>query len=162
MRILNDVFGSWKWWVNVESKDKLFLKLEQLRTFWNQGRYMVLSGGIWNDVLEDGPAEKTLKAKTQNGAFWCYLNRCLGSMFITEIPLNKTIRYNVKLLASRFYYLHHSPFEHTCVFANFKNITYSINCISVLLCTQCVYFVWVVVMGVTSLADFQSTSLFSK
>jgi len=41
-------------------------------------------------------------------------------------------------------------------------MTYSLNYISVLLCTRWVCSVWVVVMGVTSLADFQSTSLFSK
>ena len=28
-----------------------------------------------------------------------------------------------------FYYFKHSLFEHTCVFANFKNMTYSLNCI---------------------------------
>ena len=93
-----------------------------------------------------------------NGAFWCYLKRCFGSwncwenietkeakwcirttfrggiecgiLIITEITLNKTIRYNVKLLI---YYFQHSLFEHTGVFANFKNMTYSLNCISVLL-----------------------------
>jgi len=31
LRILNDVFGSLK--VNIDSKDKIFLMLEQLRTF---------------------------------------------------------------------------------------------------------------------------------
>ena len=42
-------------------------------------------------------------------------------MFITKITLNKTIRYNVKLVASRcFFYFQHSIFEHTCVLANFK------------------------------------------
>ena len=30
---------------------------------------MVLSGGISNDVLEDGTAEKTFKPRTQTGAF---------------------------------------------------------------------------------------------
>ena len=43
----------------------------------NQGLYMVKSGAIWNDV-EDGTAEKTLKARTQNGALWRYLKLFLG------------------------------------------------------------------------------------
>ena len=44
------------------------------------------------------------------------------SMFFTEITLNKTVRYNVKFLASRcfVYYSQHSLFEHACIFANFK------------------------------------------
>jgi len=34
------------------------LKLEQLRTFWNQRQYnMVRSDAIWNDVLEDKTGE---------------------------------------------------------------------------------------------------------
>ena len=69
---------------------------------------------------------------TFSGAVEC------GNMLITEITLNKTIRYNVNLLAFRClsYYFQHSLFEHTCVFANFKNMTYRLNCLSVLLCTQ--------------------------
>ena len=54
-------------------------RLEQLRTFWSQGRCMVHSDTIRNDVLEFGTAEKILKAKMQNCAFWCYLKRCFGS-----------------------------------------------------------------------------------
>ena len=83
-----------------------------------------------------------------------------GNMFITKITHNKTIRYNVNLLASSvFLLLPIFVFDHTCVFTN---LPYSLNCISVLLITQPVCFVWVVVMGVTSLSVFQSTSLFSK
>ena len=47
--------------------------LEQLRTVWNQGRYMVLFGGIWNDVLEDGTAEKIWKQREKmvhSDAIW--------------------------------------------------------------------------------------------
>ena len=58
----------------------MFLKLEQLRTFWNQGRYkMEHSSVIWKDVFEVGPGEKKLKARTQNGAVWRYLKRFFGS-----------------------------------------------------------------------------------
>ena len=79
---------------------------KHLRTFWNQGRCMVHSDAIWNDVLEIGTAvnffwnqgpcmvhsdairndvhevetaETILKARTQNGAFWRYLKQILGS-----------------------------------------------------------------------------------
>jgi len=108
--------------------------------------------------MMDSDTFRRMWSTTFRGAIEC------ENMFITEITLNKTIRYNVKLLVSRcsIYDFQHSLFEHTYIFANFKNMTYSLNYISVLLCTQWVYSVWVVVMGVTSLADFQSTSLFSK
>jgi len=89
---------------------------------------------------------------TFRGAIEC------GNMLITEITLNKAMQYNVKLLASRcFVITYNINFLNTPVY-----FTYSLNCISVLLCTQWIYFVLVVVMGITSLADFQSTSLFSK
>ena len=82
-----------------------------------------------------------MKPRKLNGAFGRIFEECgrrisgemaiaCGNMFITEITLNKTIRYNVKLLI---YFFQHSLFEHTGVFANFKNMTYSLNCISVLL-----------------------------
>ena len=81
-------------------------------------------------------------------------------MFITEITHNKTIRYHVKLLTSSCfcYYFQHSLLNTPVYLQTLKDMTYSLNCISVLLCTQSVYFVWAVVMGVTSLADFHSTS----
>jgi len=41
-------------------------------------------------------------------------------------------------------------------------MTYSLNCISVLLFTQSLYFVWDVVMGVTLLSVFHSSGLLSK
>ena len=44
-----------------------FLKLEHLRTFWNQGRCMVHSDAIWNNVLGVGIAFKSKDAK------WCIL-----------------------------------------------------------------------------------------
>ena len=89
---------------------------------------------------------------TFRGAIEC------GNMLITEITLNKTMQYKVKLLVSRcFVITYNIHFLNTPVY-----FTYSLNCISVLLCTQWIYFVLVVVMGITSLADFQSTSLFSK
>jgi len=69
----------------LKARTIFILKLEQLRTFWNQGRYMMHSGAFWNDVLEDGTAEKTLKARTHNGAFWCYSKRCFGSWNCWEI-----------------------------------------------------------------------------
>ena len=40
----------------------MFCKLELLRRYWKQGRYMVNFDTIWNDVLEVGTAEKILKA----------------------------------------------------------------------------------------------------
>ena len=127
-------------------------RLEQLRTFWSQGRCMVHSDTIKNDVLEFGTAEKILKARMQNCAFWCYLKRCFGSWNCLE---------NFDLVA--FFITSNIRFLNTPVsLQTLKDMTYSLNCISVLLCTQSVYFVWVVVMEVTSLADFYSTSLFSN
>ena len=79
---------SWHCWESLETKDTqrcilkrkyFFLKLEHLRTFWNQGHCMVHSGSIWNDVLEVGTAEKNLKARTQNVAFCRCLERFLTS-----------------------------------------------------------------------------------
>ena len=61
-----------------------FLKFEHLRTFWNQGRCMVHSDAIWNDVLEIGNAERILKARTQHGAIWRYLKQFLGSWYCWE------------------------------------------------------------------------------
>ena len=62
LRILNNVFGSWKWWENVETRpidgaflhyrNRFFPKLEQLRTFWIKGQCMMHSDAIWNDVLK--------------------------------------------------------------------------------------------------------------
>ena len=34
------------------------------------------SDAIWNDVLKDGIAEKMLKTRKLNGAFWRYLKQC--------------------------------------------------------------------------------------
>ena len=61
-------------------------------------------------------ALRRMWSTTFRGAIEC------ENMPITEITLNKTIRYNVKLLTSRFLilFLPAFAFEHTCVFANFK------------------------------------------
>ena len=40
---------------------------------------MVHSGAILNGVLEVGIAQKILKARKLNGAFWRYFKRCFGS-----------------------------------------------------------------------------------
>ena len=79
--------------------------------------------------MMDSDTFRRMWSTTFRGAIEC------ENMFITEITLNKTIRYNVKLLVSRcsIYDFQHSLFEHTYIFANFKNMTYSLNCISVLL-----------------------------
>ena len=80
-------------------------------------------------------------------------------MFITDITFDNTIRYNVKSLASRcFFITSNIRFLNTPVYLQtFKDMPYSLNCISVLLFTQSVYFVRTVVMGVTSLSVFHST-----
>jgi len=66
---------------------------KHLRTFWNQGRCMVHSDAIWNDVLEIGNAENFFKAKTQNGAFSRYLKRFLGSWNCCENILKSRTMY---------------------------------------------------------------------
>ena len=68
----------------LKARTRFFLKLEQLRTFRNQGRYKAHSDAF-----------RKMCWTTFRGAIEC------GNMFITELTLNKTIRYNVKLLASR-------------------------------------------------------------
>ena len=61
-------------------------------------------------------AFRRMWSTTFRGAIEC------GNMFITEITLNKTIRYmyNVVDIPLLLHYFQHSLFEHTCVFANFK------------------------------------------
>ena len=80
---------SWQYWDGFETKDtkrcilvhfeRCFWKLKMLRKLWNQGWYMVHSGAISNDVLEVGTAEKILKTRKLDGAFWRYSKRCFGS-----------------------------------------------------------------------------------
>ena len=110
--------------------------------------------------------------QTFRGAIKC------GNMFITEITHNTTIQYNVKLLASRcFFITSNIRFLIIPVYLQtLKDTTYSLNFISVILCTHSVYFVLAVVLGVVmgvvlavvlgvaSLADFHGTtcSLFPK
>ena len=106
-------------------------------------------------------AFRRMGSTTFRGAIEC------GNMFITEITLIiRTLRYNVNMLASRcFFITSNIRFLNTPVYLQtLKDITYtySLNCIFVLLFTQSVCLVWAVVMGVTSLSVFQSTSLFSK
>jgi len=55
-------------------------KLEPLITLWKQGRSMELSDSIWNDGLEVKTAEKKMKSRTINGAFWRNLKRWFGSL----------------------------------------------------------------------------------
>ena len=90
MRILNNVFGSWKWWENVENKDNRW-QSEAIRNFFlseigtverrfrKQLLYMVHSDVIWNDIRKVGTAEDILEARTQNGALWRFLKQCLRS-----------------------------------------------------------------------------------
>ena len=86
------------------------------------------------------------------------------NMFITEITLNKTIRYNVKLLASHcFFITSNIRFLNTPVYLQtLKDMIYSINCISVIttnyVLRRCTLF-GLFVMEVTSRVDFQSTSI---
>ena len=91
LRILNDGFGSWKWWDNVESTDKIWciLTLYENNYFgsWNTwehfelnlGWYMMHSGAIWNHVLKVETAENILKQRKLNVQFWRHLKRCFGS-----------------------------------------------------------------------------------
>ena len=98
---------------------------------------------------------RTMWSMTFSGAIEC------GNMLITEITLNKTTLSWWHLVA--FCITSNIRFLNTPVYLlTLKDMTDSLNCILVLLCTQSMYFVWAVVMGVTSLADFHSTSLFSK
>ena len=77
---------------------------------------------------------KKLKPRKLNGTFVRFSKNVVDDFQGSYWMWNKTIRYNVKLLASRcfFYYFQHSLFEHTGVFANFKKTWHTINCISVL------------------------------
>ena len=86
------------------------------------------------------------------------------NIIITEIALNKTIRYNVKLLASGcFFITSNIRFLNTPVYLQtLKDMIYSINCISVIttnyVLRRCTLF-GLFVMEVTSRVDFQSTSI---
>ena len=93
-------------------------------------------------------AFRRIWSTTFRGAIAC------GNMFITETTLNKTIRYNVKLVASRcFFITFNIRFLSTPVhLQTLKDMTYNLTCIFVSLCTKSVYFIRAVVMAVTSLA----------
>ena len=118
-----------------------------------------LNGAFWRNLKRYFGSWKCLENVETKEAKWCirklfkeYVRRLrgaieCGNMFITEITINKTIRYNVKLLVSCCCF-HYFRFLNTPVYLQtLKDMTYSLNCISVLLCTQPVYFVWAVVMG---------------
>ena len=62
-----------------------FLKLELLRTFWKQYRVKVHSDAIWIDVLEIVIAEKNMKWRWLQAAFWRYLKWCFWSC---KLPVN--------------------------------------------------------------------------
>ena len=65
---------------------------------------------------------------TFKGAIYC------GNMVITEITLNKTIQYNTKSLI--FFITSNIRFLNTPMYVQtLKDMTISLNCISVLLCT---------------------------
>ena len=73
-------------------------------------------------------AFRRMWSTTFRGAIEC------GTMFITEISLNKTIQYNVKLLASRcFFITSNIRFLNTPVYLQtLKYMTYSLHCNSVI------------------------------
>ena len=54
---------------------QVFLSLNCLGNLRKQGRLVVQSGAIWNDVLVVETAEKMLKARTLNSAVCRYLKR---------------------------------------------------------------------------------------
>ena len=88
-RYLNRCFGSWNCLENVESKEaKRYILALFVTVFWK---------------LEAKWCIRTLFEEcgltTFRGAIEC------GNIFITEITLNKSIRYYVKLLASRLLFL---------------------------------------------------------
>ena len=97
--------------------------------------YLKWCFGSWNclENLETKEAKWCIQTlfermwpTTFRGAIEC------GNMLITEITLNKTMQYNEQLLTSRcFVITYNIHFLNTPVY-----FTYSLNCISVLLCTQ--------------------------
>ena len=134
---------------------KKILKARKLNgAYW---RYLKRCFGSWN----------CLEKNESKVAKWCirtlfdeYGRRLSGelaiacrNMLTTETTLNKTIRYNVKLLASRCLFITFNiRFLSTPVHLQTLNdMTYNLTCIFVSLCTQSVYFIRAVVMAVTSL-----------
>ena len=104
---------SWHCWESFETKDtkrciiaqfeRCSCKLKMMRTCLNQGRYMVHSNAIWNDVLEVGTTEKNLIASTQNGAFWRYLKWCFGSWYYLEHFESKKASWCIRTLFKRWF-----------------------------------------------------------
>jgi len=70
-------------------------------------------------------AFRRMWSTTFRGAIEC------GNMFITEITLNKTIQYNVNMLASRcFFITSNIRFLNTPVYLQtLKDMTYNLNCL---------------------------------
>ena len=81
-RYLKRFLGSWNCW----------------RKKWNQGRCMVHSDAIWNDLLEVGTAVNSLRAWTQHCAFWCCLKRCFGSWNCLEQFETKEAKWCIRTL----------------------------------------------------------------
>ena len=89
-RYLKQYYWSWNCWEFFKSNDAkrcilalyetMVWKLELLRTSWKQGWCMVHSDAIWNNVIEVGTAEKILKARTQNCAFWRFLKHFIRKL----------------------------------------------------------------------------------
>ena len=107
--ILNDGFGSWKWWDNVESTGNRYctLTLKENIVFgsWNTWEQfelnddnMVHSGAIWNDVLKVGTTEIFFKARTQNDALWCYLKRFIWRWNCWEKIKSKDAKWCILML----------------------------------------------------------------
>ena len=121
-----------------------------------------LNGALWRFLKQCFGSRNALENVETKEAKWCIrtlFEECgpmsfrgaieCGNMFITEITLNKTIRYNVKLLASRcFFITPNIRFLNTPVYLQtLEDMTYSLNCISsyttiytvCLICLGCCY-----------------------
>ena len=105
--VSNDVLEVWtaenfkskytKWCI-LSLLETIFSKLDLLRKCWNEGRCMVHSGAIWNDALEVGTAEKTLKARKLVDAFGRYLKRWFGSWDCLEQFETKEAKWCIRTL----------------------------------------------------------------
>ena len=59
---------------------------------------MVHSCAICNDLQEVGTAEKKVKARKLNGAFWCCLKWCFGSWNCLENVESKEAKWCIQTL----------------------------------------------------------------
>jgi len=106
--VFETMFLRWNCWEKIESKkakwrilalfETIFRKLELLRKFWKQREKMGHSDALWNSVLEVETAEKKLKARKLNDAFWHYLKRFLGSWNSWENFESKEGRWCIRTL----------------------------------------------------------------